>query len=584
MTSIQDRALALSVFLLFLAPSSFAQQEAPPSITIPLAFDSGSVENQTGAPATVISIPISVAQAPWMRLKFSEVVLAGDPEQGTGSMLRVTSLLDGAEQRMNARHVAEWQESSAYFNGDTLLVEVIAQPGSGENRLVFESVTVGEDWVFEKSQCGSTDDRVLSTDVRAARILPVGCTGWLINDACGCFLTAGHCSFAASVMQFNVPLSTSSGQLVNPPPEDQYSVDATSVQSNGGLGVGNDYAYLGCFANSNTGLTPAQAQGSTFVIVNPPAYQNGQTIRITGYGTDSTPSQNNQVQQTNTGPRVSASGTTVSYQTDTEGGNSGSPVIFESTGQAIGIHTHGGCSTTAGNSGTSIAHSGLQAFLASPKGVCVKATPVANFSGAPTSGQGPLSVAFTDTSIGTPTAWAWTFGDGGTSTAKDPTHVYTAAGTFTVSLLASNAQGSDSETKASYISVLAPPTASATFRNGSGVNPSIFTSTSLPIIGTIWNSTVDAGAVGGTGLVLVLGFSGSLTGVPTGFGELLVDVGAQFTLLAFGIPFGGIASVSYPVPNDANLAGLAVFTQAYVDGVTGGSGQLTNAYDLIVGF
>ena len=36
--------------------------------------------------------------------------------------------------------------------------------------------------VFE-SQCGPNDDRVSSTDPRACRILPVGCTGWLIDAA-----------------------------------------------------------------------------------------------------------------------------------------------------------------------------------------------------------------------------------------------------------------------------------------------------------------------------------------------------------------------------------------------------------------
>jgi len=43
------------------------------------------------------------------------------------------------------------------------------------------------------------------------------------------------------------------------------------------------------------------------------------------------------------------------YQTDTEGGNSGSPVIDDATGVAVGVHTHGGCTTGGGgnNSGTS---------------------------------------------------------------------------------------------------------------------------------------------------------------------------------------------------------------------------------------
>jgi len=77
--------------------------------------------------------------------------------------------------------------------------------------------------------------------------------------------------------------------------------------------------------------------------------------------------------------------------------------------------------------------------------------PVANFTGNPTSGPVPLTVAFTDTSSGSPTSWSWTFGDGGSSTAQHPSHVYTTANSYTVSLTATNAQGSDGETKTNYI-------------------------------------------------------------------------------------------------------------------------------------
>ena len=84
--------------------------------------------------------------------------------------------------------------------------------------------------------------------------------------------------------------------------------------------------------------------------------------------------------------------------------------------------------------------------------------PVADFSGGPVSGTAPLPVAFTDTSTGTPTSWSWTFGDGGTSTAQNPSHTYTAAGTYTVSLTATNAGGSDTATKAAYVTVTSPAT------------------------------------------------------------------------------------------------------------------------------
>jgi hypothetical protein len=49
-------------------------------------------------------------------------------------------------------------------------------------------------------------------------------------------------------------------------------------------------------------------------------------------------------------------------------------VLDESTNLAIGIHTHGGCSSTGGaNSGTAIHNSGVQTALVNPQGVCVPA-------------------------------------------------------------------------------------------------------------------------------------------------------------------------------------------------------------------
>jgi len=79
--------------------------------------------------------------------------------------------------------------------------------------------------------------------------------------------------------------------------------------------------------------------------------------------------------------------------------------------------------------------------------------PTADFSATPTSGNPPLTVNFTDLSTGDPTTWDWTFGDGGTSTAQNPSHTYNSVGLYTVSLTVSNANGSDSETKTDYISV-----------------------------------------------------------------------------------------------------------------------------------
>jgi len=70
----------------------------------------------------------------------------------------------------------------------------------------------------------------------------------------------------------------------------------------------------------------------------------------------------------------------------------------------------------------------------------------ANFISNPTTGFAPLNVAFTDTSTGLPTSWSWDFGDGATSTEQNPTHIYSAAGTYTAKLTVSNANSTSSKT------------------------------------------------------------------------------------------------------------------------------------------
>jgi PKD repeat protein len=80
-------------------------------------------------------------------------------------------------------------------------------------------------------------------------------------------------------------------------------------------------------------------------------------------------------------------------------------------------------------------------------------SPVASFSLAPTSGPAPLDVAFTDTSTGAPTSWTWSFGDGATSTAANPTHRYATPGTYDVSLTVTNGAGSSTTTKVHAVAV-----------------------------------------------------------------------------------------------------------------------------------
>ena len=89
--------------------------------------------------------------------------------------------------------------------------------------------------------------------------------------------------------------------------------------------------------------------------------------------------------------------------------------------------------------------------------------PVASFTGTPLSGTAPLDVMFTDSSTGTSiTNRRWDFGDGNVSNyaiATNPSHRYTSAGTYSVTLTVTNAGGSNSQLRSNYISVNAPPSA-----------------------------------------------------------------------------------------------------------------------------
>jgi PKD repeat protein len=69
--------------------------------------------------------------------------------------------------------------------------------------------------------------------------------------------------------------------------------------------------------------------------------------------------------------------------------------------------------------------------------------PKVSFTSNPTSGQVPLDVDFTDTSIFTspPNGWTWDFGDGGSSNLVNPTHTYASQGVYATSLTVTDIVG-----------------------------------------------------------------------------------------------------------------------------------------------
>ncbi|HRZ83137.1 MAG TPA: PKD domain-containing protein, partial [Candidatus Hydrogenedentes bacterium] len=125
--------------------------------------------------------------------------------------------------------------------------------------------------------------------------------------------------------------------------------------------------------------------------------------------------------------------------------------------------------------------------------------PAADFTAYPTTGKGPLTVQFANLSTAGSagiTQWAWTFGDGQTSTEQSPRHTYGAQGSFPVTLTVTDANANTSQvTKVNYVVVSAPTTLTAAFTSDvtSGTAPLtvMFTDQSIegqqPITGRLWN-------------------------------------------------------------------------------------------------
>ncbi|NIZ92024.1 PKD domain-containing protein [Kineosporiaceae bacterium B12] len=153
-----------------------------------------------------------------------------------------------------------------------------------------------------------------------------------------------------------------------------------------------------------------------------------------------------------------------------------------------------------------------------PLGSAQPAAPVAQFSSSASSGQAPLAVSFTDASTGVPTSWSWDFGDGATSTERNPVHNYGTAGTFTVTLVATNAAGSGTSTRPGLVTVTAAPaggSSSVAFRAASGAANTATTSVSVD---------VPSGAVTGDLLVAAVSVRGAPTlSPPAGWSLVRLD-------------------------------------------------------------
>lgn len=401
-----SRILICIVGLYTLGHSPIFANPVPPSgYMLPYSVATGSLANVDDHPLVVFEEVIDMGLGvPWLRIFFAEAQLP------KGSLLRITSLLDGEIQELDAAQLEAWSGGSAFFNGSAVRIELVATPGSRGNRFQIDEVLVGlrsnesiEDILSvldpaaldslpeQKAICGMDDNRTPSSNKAIARLLTAtnggGCTGTIIdcpnsgNDKC--MISAGHCFVSgpgnhqvSTVAQFDVPSSNANCSIVHPPVNKQFPIVGFTAAF---TGVGNDWAVFHTGKNSAK-KTAFQEQGVSLKLAK--TVPGSGTVRITGFGVDGnngatggsnaacscsnsgTTGSRNQTQQTSTGPISSLQGSTLKHQADTCGANSGSSIVLESSGEVIGIHTSNGCASAVGsNHGTAITHAALQTAI-----------------------------------------------------------------------------------------------------------------------------------------------------------------------------------------------------------------------------
>lgn len=366
-----------------------AHDDAPHEV-VTVSIDSG-LHDGAEAERLVFSRTIHVEGATWLRLQVADYHL------GNGSYIMFTSQEDGGRQRHDSATLPEWSNWSAFFNGDTISVELFAAPGDQGVFVRINSVVAGNELDAHQAEstespetlCGP-DNRVATTDQRTGRLRNGAwayCTAWLISN--GAVLTAGHCVDRdpdregqllpdgildlgpADVIEFNVPASNANGTINFSLPQHQYPIILNTVIWNFdgvGQGLGKDWAVFRVRpVDDPQGKARLPHHEHGFFRVSDHRPNPGDLIRISGYGIDETPpgttmgeNAATRTNQTSTGPFVQhiQNGADISlwYAVDTTGANSGSPIILANfPDRTVGIHTNGDCPPdgTSANLGTS---------------------------------------------------------------------------------------------------------------------------------------------------------------------------------------------------------------------------------------
>ena len=105
--------------------------------------------------------------------------------------------------------------------------------------------------------------------------------------------------------------------------------------------------------------------------------------------------------------------------------------------------------------------------------------PTPNFSASVSSGCSPLVVDFKDLSTGNPTSYFWDFGNGATSTLKNPSTTYFQEGIYNVKLTVPNNRGSNTLTRSNLITIYGKPIPQFLVSDSTGCFPTRSQSTDI---------------------------------------------------------------------------------------------------------
>ncbi len=317
------------------------------------------------------------------------------------------------------------------------------------------------------------------------------CTGSLVNnvqeDCTPYFLTAYHCGDGASasnlnqwVFYFNWEAPGCSNPGSSPGANSMVGCSMKSNSNDGGGTSGSDFMLVEFNSSVPQGYNVYYAGwnaggggSNTGVCIHHP---DGDIKKISTFSGGTFSTQWGSASGSHWAVQWS---TTTNGTGVTEGGSSGSP-LYDSNGRVLGTLTGGGssCNNPSNwdlfgktsyhwtSNGTTAAtrlkdwldpnNSGATTMNGTNFPCGVGAAPVAAFTGSPLQICPGSAVTFTDQSTGSPTSWSWSFpgGSPSTSISANPTITYNTAGTYNVTLTATNASGNDSHTETAYVAVV----------------------------------------------------------------------------------------------------------------------------------